>query len=192
MWVPQVDDRHEIAIYGTRNEWVQVQRSMVQAKECGWATFLAQKTQEEHERRHAQIAEQIAPDHFLRELRDPEYWRNLAYQASNNNRPLTEIVQLVGRVKNNDIDIIECAIQIGYYERMDHAQVGMFSIPPVTHKNLIRLHSMAFGIPRITGNYNAYTCIPTPGQLFTNQWGDAVDWVLMPKGVLGAKRTSTP
>ena len=65
-------------------------------------------------RRHAQIAEQIAPDHFLRELRDPEYWRYLAYQASNNNRLLTKIVQLVGRVKNHDINIIECTIQIGY------------------------------------------------------------------------------
>ena len=65
---------------------------MAQAKKCGWGTFLAQKAQEEHERRHAQIAEQIAPDHFLQKLRDPEYWRNLAYQASNNNRLLTEIV----------------------------------------------------------------------------------------------------
>ena len=64
---------------------------------------------------------------------------------------------------------------------MYYAQVGMFPIPPVTHKNLIRLHSMAFGIPRI--NDNAYTCIPTPGQLFTNQWGDAQDWVLMQEGV---------
>ena len=190
MWVLQVDDRQEIAIHGTWNEWVQVQGSMAQAKECGWATFLAQKAQEEHERRHAQIAEQMAPDHFLRELRDPEYWRNLAYQASNNNRLLTEIVRLVGRVKDNDIDIIECAIQIGYYERMYYAQAGMFSIPPVTHKTLIRLHSKAFGIPRI--NDNVYTCIPTPGQLLTNKWGDALDWVLMPEGVLGAKRIITP
>ena len=64
MWVLQVDERREIYTCGTRNEWVQVQRSMAQAKECGWATFLAQKAQEEYERRHAQIAEQIAPDHF--------------------------------------------------------------------------------------------------------------------------------
>ena len=56
MWVLQVDERHEIYICGTRNEWVHVQRSMAQVKECGWATFLAQKAQEEHERRHAQIA----------------------------------------------------------------------------------------------------------------------------------------
>ena len=83
MWVLQVDERHEIYICGSRNEWTQVQRSMEQVKECGWATFLAQKAHEEHERRHAQIAEQIAPDHFLLELRDPEYWRNLAYQATN-------------------------------------------------------------------------------------------------------------
>ena len=67
MWVLHVDDRFESAIHGTRNEWIQVQRSMAQAKEGEWATFLAQKAQEGHERRHAQIAEQIAPDHFLRE-----------------------------------------------------------------------------------------------------------------------------
>ena len=73
---------------------------------------------------------------------------------------------------------------------MYYAQAGMFSIPPITRKNLIRLHSMAFGIPRI--NDNAYICIPTPGQLFTNKWGDAPDWFLMPEGVLGAKRTVTP
>ena len=65
MWVLQVTDRREIAIYGTRNKWKQVQQSSEHAKECGWATFLAQKAQEEHERRHAQIAEQFAPDHFL-------------------------------------------------------------------------------------------------------------------------------
>ena len=73
---------------------------------------------------------------------------------------------------------------------MYYAQVGMFSIPTVTRKNLIRMHSMAFGIPRI--NDNANTCIPTPGQLFTNKWGEAPDWVLMSEGVLGAKRTITP
>ena len=89
MWVLQVDDRRELVIYGTRNEWTQVQRSSDQAKECGWATFLAKKAQEEHEHRHAQIAEKIAPDHFLLELRDPEYWRNLAYQACNNNQLLS-------------------------------------------------------------------------------------------------------
>ena len=130
--------------------------------------MLAQKAQDEHAHRHAQIAKQIAPDHFLRELRDPEYWRNLAYQAYNDNRLLFEIVRLVGMLKNNEIDIVECAIQIGYYERMYFAQVRMFTIPPVTRKNLIRMHSMAFCIPRI--DHDAYTCIPIPGKLFTNQW----------------------
>ena len=50
MWVLQVNDRREIAIYGTRNEWKQIQQSREYAKECGWATFLAQKAQEEHAR----------------------------------------------------------------------------------------------------------------------------------------------
>ena len=49
---------------------------------------------------------------------------------------------------------------------------------------------MTFGIPRI--DHDANTCIPIPGKLFTNQWGDAPDWVLMPEGVLDAKRTITP
>ena len=66
----------------------------------------------------------------------------------------------------------------------------MFSIPTVTRKNLIRMHSMAFGIPRINGD--AYTCIPTPGQLFTNKWGDAPDWVLMPEGYSAQRGPSRP
>ena len=106
-----------------------MKQSSDHAKECGWATFLAQKAQDEHVHRHAQIAKQIALDHFLPELRDPEYWRNLAYQACNKNWLLSEIVRLVGMLMNNEIDIVECAIQIGYYERMYYAQVGMFSIP---------------------------------------------------------------
>ena len=52
MWVIKVNDRREIAVYGTRNEWKQVLQASELAKECGWATFLAQKAQEEHERRH--------------------------------------------------------------------------------------------------------------------------------------------
>ena len=87
--------------------------------------------------------------------------------------------------------MIECGIQIGSYERMYYDQRGMFALPePIPYKDILRLHSMALGIPRI--NDNAYTCVPTPGQLFTNQWGDAPDWVLMPEGVFGATRTITP
>ena len=138
-------------------------------------TFLAQKAQEEHERRHAQIAEQFGPDHFLRELRDPAYWRDLGYQASNNNRllsVLTEIVRLVGMLKQDEIDIVKCAIQIGYYEHIHYAQVGMFAIPQMDHDDLLRLPSMAFGIPRIDDA--AYTCTLIPGKLFTNKWGFAL------------------
>ena len=49
---------------------------------------------------------------------------------------------------------------------------------------------LACRVPRI--NDSVYTCVPTPGQLFTNQWGDAPDWFLMPEGVFGATRTITP
>ena len=112
-------------------------------------------------------------------------------EECNNNRLLTEIVRLVKQLKNNEIDIIECGILIGYYERMYYDHLGMFALPEIiSHKDLLRLHSMALGIPRI--NDGAYTCIPTPGQLFTNRWGDALDWVLLPEGVLGATRTITP
>ena len=48
---------------------------------------------------------------------------------------------------------------------------------------------MAFGIPRID---DVYKCIPTPGQLFTNEYGEAPDWVLSPEGEGGAKRIITP
>ena len=53
---------------------------------------MAQKTQDAHERRHFQIAEQIAPEHFTRVLRDPEYWREISYNERNNNLLLLEII----------------------------------------------------------------------------------------------------
>ena len=102
-----------------------------------------------HERRHSQIAEEIAPYHFTRVLRDPEYWRIISYQERHNNLLLAETIKLIGQMKDGDIDIIECGIEIRYRERMHCALFGMFNIPPVEDKNLKRLHSMAFGISRI-------------------------------------------
>ena len=67
---------------------------------------------------------------------------------------------------------------------------GMFSIQPIEDKNLKQLHSMAFGIPRIDDDI--YKCIPTPGQLFTNKYGEAPDWVLLPEGEGCAKRIIMP
>ena len=66
----------------------------------------------------------------------------------------------------------------------------MFSIPPIEDRNLKRLHSMAFGIPCI--NDDVYKCIPTPGQLFTNEYGEAPEWVLAPEGEGGEKRIIIP
>ena len=64
-------------------------------------------------------------------MRDPEYWRNLGYQECNNNRLLTKIVRIVKQLKNNKIDIIECGIQIRYYERMYYNHLGMFALPEI-------------------------------------------------------------
>jgi hypothetical protein len=75
-------------------------------------------------------------------------------------------------MKNGDMDIIKCWIENGNCERMYYAQFGMFNIPPVEDKVLKRqhtVHSMALGIPSIYDNI--YKSTPTPGQLFTNQWG---------------------
>ena len=46
---------------------------------------MAQKAQDARERRHFQISEQTAPDHFIKVLRDPEYWEEISYQERNYN-----------------------------------------------------------------------------------------------------------
>ena len=71
----QACDRHasEIGVYCSRNEWKQVQQSCEHAKECGWPAFMAQMTQEAHDCRHLQLAEQTASDHLVKVLREPEY-----------------------------------------------------------------------------------------------------------------------
>ena len=84
---------------------------------------------------------------------------------------LAETIELIEQLKDGDIDIIECGIEIGYRERMYYVQFGMFNITPIKNKNLKRLHSMAFGFHRITDDI--YKCIPTPGQLFTNIYCEA-------------------
>ena len=88
-------------------------------------------------------------------------------------------------MRNGVINIIECGIEIGYREWMYNAQVGMFAIQPLDHKNLKRLHGMALGIPRIDDN--VYKCELIPGKLFTNASGKAPDWVLSQEGEGSAK-----
>ena len=95
MWVIQVNDRRDVGVYCTRNEWKQIQQSCEHATECGWATPLAQMVQDEHDKRHLQIAEQTTSDHFIKELRDPEYWRSISYQESTNNSLLAESIRLI-------------------------------------------------------------------------------------------------
>ena len=151
---------------------------------------MAQHAQDAHESRHFLIAEQIAPDHFTRVLRDPEYWRKISYQERNNNLLLSETIKLIEQMKvaSGDIDIIECGIEIGYSEWMYHSQMGMFAIimiPPFDHEQLARLHGMAFGIPRIDDF--VYKCEQIPGKLFTNASCKAPDWVLSPEGEVGAR-----
>ena len=72
---------------------------------------------------------------------------------------------------------------------MYFVQFDVFEIPPIDHNNLQRLHSMAFCIPRID---DVYKCVQTPGQLFTNEYGEAFDWVLSTEGDGSAKRIITP
>ena len=93
-------------------------------------------------------------------------------------------------MKVGDIDIIECWIEIGYSERMYHAQVRMFDIPHLDNRQLQRHHCMAFGIPRIDDDVEKYQ--PIPGKLFTNASAEAPDWVLSPEGKGGAKRIMAP
>ena len=51
---------------------------------------------------------------------------------------------------------------------------------PLNHKQLRKLHGMAFGIPRIADD--VYNCEPIPCKQFTNASGEAPDWVLSPEG----------
>ncbi len=46
--------------------------------------------QDGHERRHRQIGEQTASDHFVKVLQDPEYWRNISHQEWNKNLATTK------------------------------------------------------------------------------------------------------
>ena len=73
---------------------------------------------------------------------------------------------------------------------MYYAQFGMSNIQPIDHTNLKRLHGMAFSIARIDDD--EYKCAKIPGQLFTNEYSEAPDWVLLPEGEGGAKRIMTP
>ena len=97
---------------------------------------MAQMAQDEHDLRHLQIAEQTALDHFVKELRDPEYWRSISYQERSNNTLLAETIRLIEQLKKGGIDILECRIEIGYREWMYYVQFGVFNIPLVEAKDL--------------------------------------------------------
>ena len=118
MWVLQANDSRDVGIYCTLNEWQQLQHSCEHVKECGWATFLAQMLQEEHDKRHLQIAKQTTPDHFIRALRDPEHWRCISYQESTSNSLLSASMKLIVQLQRCNIHIIECATKLGRLERM--------------------------------------------------------------------------
>jgi hypothetical protein len=144
-------------------------------------SFMAQKAQDAHERRHHfQTAEHIAPDHLARSLCDLEYWASISYQQRNNNLLLSETIGSIRQYEIGDISIIECGIDIGYRQRKYHAQARIFAIPPLTRRQLAMLHGMAFGIQSI--NDPVYKCELIPGKLFTNASGDAPDWVLSLEG----------
>ena len=95
MWLIQASEHHEIAAFCSQNEWKHVQQSCEHAKECRWATFMAQKAQDAHKSRHLQLAEQTAADHFLKVLSEPEYWKSISYQEQNNNLLLAETIKFI-------------------------------------------------------------------------------------------------
>ena len=117
-------------------------------------------------------------------LRDPEYSSEITYQERNNNLLLSETVGLIRQLEDGDISIIECGIEIGYRERMYQAQAGMFAISLLNREQLVKLHGMAFGIPRFDDS--VYKCELILGKLFTNASGEAPDWVLSPEVEGGA------
>ena len=53
-------------------------------------------------------------------------------------------------------------------------------MPTFNHKQLRKLHGMAFGNPGVDND--VYKCEPIPGKLFTNASGEAPDWVLTQEG----------
>ena len=48
----------------------------------------------------------------MKVLSEPEYWINISYQEWNNNLLLAETIKLIGQMKHDLIDIIECGIEI--------------------------------------------------------------------------------
>jgi hypothetical protein len=69
--------------------------------------FMAQKTQDTHEQRHFQVAEQIALYFFTKILRYSEYWRSISYQEQNNNLLLLETIKLIRELKSGGLSIID-------------------------------------------------------------------------------------
>ena len=86
---------------------------------------------------------------------------------------LSEPIKPIKQLKVGDISITECEIEIRYRERMYHSQMGMFAIPFLDHKRLVRLHCMAFGTRRIDDP--VFKCEPIPWKLFTNASCEAED-----------------
>ncbi len=70
------------------------------------------------------------------------------------------------------ISIIDTGIQLSHLtgKLLYYSQSDVLMIP----------HGTTMGIPRI--NDPIYKCEPTPGQLFTNNFGGPPDWVLSPEG----------
>ncbi len=61
MWIINSLAHQPVGIYCTPTEWDEVKKSFEHVKECGWTTFLAQRAQMPHARRHLQIVEQMTP-----------------------------------------------------------------------------------------------------------------------------------
>ena len=71
----------------------------------------------------------------------------ISYQERNNNLLLAETVKLIGQMKDGNINVIECGIEICYRERMYYAQFGMFNIPQRDPDSWAAVHQQIRGGP---------------------------------------------
>jgi hypothetical protein len=71
-------------------------------------------------------------------------------QGRNNNCLLNKKLGSIHQVADGSLTAIDCKIQLGYHERMYHAQSGMLYIPQLSGEQLARLHGIAMCISRIS------------------------------------------
>jgi hypothetical protein len=122
MWIINSPNHEPVGIYCTPTEWDEVKQSFEQVKECGWATFLAQKAQMGLARRHLQIVKQSTPDDLKKLYMNLDYWRTINYQKRNNNQYLNEELGVIRQVACGYLSIIDAGTQLSYLKRLYYSQ----------------------------------------------------------------------